>query len=103
MTRARLPESDIAYSCKRLLEAVGASVYTLSQGRKTRQSAGLPDCYVLHPQWGAFWLELKQPGGKQSLAQMKFEERCQAAKVPYVVARSVAELQGYLRLRGVIA
>lgn len=96
-------ETDIQYSCARLLEACGAWVYCLSQGRPTRQSAGLPDLWVMHPKLGAFWLELKAPHGNQSTAQARFEERCVAAKVPYVLARSVAELQGYLRLRGLIA
>lgn len=96
-------ETDIQYSCKRLLEAVGFWCGSLSQGRKTRQSAGMCDIIALHPRHGVLFLECKQRGGTQSLAQIKFEARCQAAKVPYVVARSVAELQGYLRLRGLIA
>lgn len=96
-------ETDIQYGCKHLLEALGASVYALSQGRATRQSAGLPDLYVLHPRLGGLWVECKRTGGVQSAAQEKFEDRCVQAGVPYVVARSVAELQGYLRLRGLLA
>lgn len=102
MSGALERESDIQYSCSRLLEACGAWVYRLSQGRQTRQSAGLPDLYVLHAKLGAFWVECKQPHGNQSTAQVRFQERCTAAKVPYVLARSVAELQGYLRLRGLL-
>jgi hypothetical protein len=96
-------ESDIQYGCKRLLEAVGFWCGSLSQGRKTRQSAGLPDVIALHPQHGVLFVEAKQRTGVQSAAQQKFEQRCVAAGVPYVVARSVAELQGYLRLRGLLA
>lgn len=76
---------------------------SLSQGRSTRQSAGLPDVIALHPRHGVLFLEVKQSRGVQSSAQEKFEARCVQAGVPYVVARSVAELQGYLCLRGVIA
>jgi hypothetical protein len=95
-------EADVQYGCKRVLEACGAWVYTLSQGRTTRQSAGLPDLFVLHPRLGAVWVECKQLGKQQSDAQVKFEERCAAAKMAYVVARSVAELQGFLRLKGLV-
>ena len=95
-------ESDVQYACKRLLEATGWWCYALSQGRRTRQSAGLPDLYALHPQHGALWLECKQARGAQSPAQVKFQERCVQAQVPYVVARSVAELEAYLRLQKLV-
>lgn len=96
-------ETDVQYGCRHLLEATGWWTYALSQGRVTRQSAGLPDLLCLHPQAGIMLLEVKAPHGNQSTAQVRFQERCTAAKVPYVLARSVAELQGYLRLRGLIA
>lgn len=95
-------ESDVQYGCRRLLEATGWWTYSLSQGRVTRQSAGLPDLLCLRPQTGIVLLEVKAPHGNQSTAQVRFEERCVAAKVPYVIVRSVAELQGYLRLRGLL-
>src|SRR5207245_622849 len=51
-----LRESDVQLAIRRLLESVGYWTYALSQGRQTRQSAGLPDLYALHPRKGAVWI-----------------------------------------------
>jgi hypothetical protein len=96
-------ESDVQYELRTWLDATAWWTYSLAQGRATRQSAGLPDLLCLRPHTGILLLEAKARTGVQSAAQAKFEARCVAAGVPYVVARSVAELQGYLRLKGIIA
>lgn len=102
-------ESDIQYSCTKLLEAVGCVVVSfrsLHSAKKARpkQFRGVPDLKVFAPrQRLAFWLELKRPGEVLSEAQRMFKQIAEQCQEGYVVARSVAELQGYLRLRGVIA
>src|SRR5690349_16309807 len=96
-------ESDVLYSVRTLLEAVGFSCYRLAQGRMTRQSAGLPDLYALHPTKGALWVECKRPDGRRSAAQSLFAARCIRAGVGYVCCSKLETMQAYLTQQGIIA
>jgi hypothetical protein len=61
--------------CIDLFRAAGGTVYKLSQPRRTMQSEGLPDLYVLFPRRGlGFWFEVKRPGAELRPAQQQFRE-----------------------------
>ncbi len=67
-------EDEIQLATKRALELLGFDVYDLSQGRKTRQTAGLADLYVVG--YGrCAWAEMKTAKGTQSDDQKTFGER----------------------------
>lgn len=66
-------EEQIQLAIRRALEALGFTVYDLSQGRPTRQTPGLADLYVVG-QGRCAWVEVKRPGGRQSAGQRSFEE-----------------------------
>lgn len=51
--------------------------------------AGVADLIILH-QGRAYALEVKARGGKQSPAQITFEENCREAGVPYACADNIA-------------
>lgn len=53
--------------------------------------AGVADLLVWWPK-GLGYMEVKTGSGKQSEAQKKFEERCQAAGIPYHLVRSVKDV-----------
>ena len=95
-------ETDVTYEIRTLLEALDCAVYSLSQGRTTRQSAGLPDLWVMHPKTGGFWIEVKAPDGRLREHQSLFADRCKRCNVGYVCASSLAIVQAYLEARGVI-
>jgi hypothetical protein len=73
----------------RLMEALGFTVWRMSQPRATKQSAGLPDRFYTHPAKGiaVFW-EAKRPGGKQREAQKAFQSDVEACRIAYVVGPS---------------
>ena len=52
---------------------------------------GVADLVVWLPGGRVMYMEIKTPTGKQSPAQVKFQARCEAAGIPYAVARSVEE------------
>jgi hypothetical protein len=82
-------EIDIQYEIRTFLEALGVACYSLSQGRHTRQSAGLPDLWVMHPKLGGVWLEIKAPNGRRSAAQTVFADRCARSRVQHLFASSL--------------
>src|SRR5690348_11227230 len=96
-------ESDVQYAVKALLSAVGFDCYSLSQGRTTRQSAGLPDLIGLHPTRGVLFVECKRPDGRRSAAQSLFAARCIRAGVGYVCCSKLETMQAYLTQEGIIA
>ena len=67
-----------------LYRSVGCCVYSTQQTRASRQALGLPDLYVVHPA-GAWWHEVKRPGGKQSPVQVAFQHTVERAGVVYVL------------------
>jgi len=96
-------ELDVQYEVRTFLEALGCAVYALSQGRATRQSAGLPDLWVLHPRLGGVWIEVKAPGGRRSAAQTTFAERCAQAHVPHLFASSLEPVRRLCAAAGLLA
>src|SRR5213594_3167441 len=102
MRQELLRESDVQLSVRRLLESVGYHCYALSQGRATRQSAGLPDLYGLHPTKGAVWVECKRPGGTLSEAQILFADRCAQSGVGYLCCSSLEAAHAFLWTTGLL-
>jgi len=99
-----LRETAVQYAAKRLFESVGAWVYSLSQGRHTRQSAGLCDLIVLLPRsLGVVFVECKRPGARLREHQSVFADRCQQAGVGYVCCSSMETVHAYLERLGLIA
>lgn len=69
MVKRQLEETTQAHGTD-LLELAGYDVTDFSQGRKTRQTEGIPDQYCRHPELRNFWLEWKRPGGRPSRDQL---------------------------------
>lgn len=85
-----------------LLRQLGCHVCTLSQGRSTRQSPGLADCYVFPPGGRApFWYEAKTKTGVHSGKQQEFQRRCAEGGVAYVLG-GVAEVSTHLQQIGLL-
>lgn len=71
--------------------AFGCVVYWLSQARETKQTAGLGDLYVIHRRRReAWWHETKTLSGKQSSAQVDFENWNREAGITVVVGGILA-------------
>lgn len=126
---AKVPtEREVHYEVKRAYEAVGCFVANLAQGYRpggkrhatTRQTKGIPDLYIIPPlrfdhavrypdtpygrRYGRlqpWWMEVKRPGGKQSLDQKAFQVMCDERGVGYVLG-GVAEALDYMRKIGLI-
>jgi hypothetical protein len=74
--RERIPddrtEAQVQLAIRRAAELLGYEAFDLSQGRPTRQPAGIPDLYV-RGHGRRVWIEVKRPhGGKLSEAQHQF-------------------------------
>ena len=95
-------ETDVQLAIRRLFESVGYHVWSLSQGRQTRQSAGLPDLYALHPTKGAVWVECKRPGGQLSEAQQLFADRCAQSGVGYLCCSNLEAAHAFLWTQGLL-
>ena len=54
------------------------------------QVNGVPDLCVFTTR-GVVYLEVKDHKGKQSEAQIKFQEKCEEYNIPYFVVRSARE------------
>jgi hypothetical protein len=51
---------------------------------------GLPDLILFTPKM--YFIEVKSPQGKQSLHQVKFQELCRQANIPYILAHSLEDV-----------
>jgi hypothetical protein len=56
---------------------------------------GVADLIVWWP-WGIGYVEVKTPVGVQSEAQKKFQARCIDHGIPYILVRSVSDVERYL-------
>ena len=61
---------------------------------------GAADILFIHQGVVAF-IEVKTPRGKQSKAQIEFQDRCVENMVPYAVVRGVGDVQAFLTDLGV--
>lgn len=55
------------------------------------QFLGIPDLLLFTPKM--YFIECKAPGGRQSPHQTTFQELCNNANIPYILARSVGDVQ----------
>ncbi|MDK1102522.1 MAG: hypothetical protein QGD93_02695 [Actinomycetota bacterium] len=79
-------EDQIQEAGRKALALLGFTVYSFSQGRKTRQTEGIADTYVAG--WGrTTWAEWKTVNGIQSDDQVAFEKIVTANGAEYHVWR----------------
>lgn len=78
-------EKEEQHECYKVFRAFGCTVWNLSQARETKQTPGLGDAFITHPDRGlAFWWETKrQVGGGHSPAQLEFRRHCLDGRVMY--------------------
>lgn len=89
-------EDTIQLATKRDLESLGFVVYDLSQGRKTRQTPGLADLFVVG-HGVTVWGEMKTRTGVQSEAQASFERNVVANGGTYLIWRHESEAVEWAR------
>ena len=96
--RRQRPEEDLRQHVMRLLRWKHWHVYSLSQPRASKQTAGLPDVIAFKGACAPLFIECKAPRGTQSEAQQLLEQLCAATegKVRYLVVRSAADLAAQL-------
>lgn len=96
-------EIDVQADVVRAYEAVGCRVVSFSQGRRTRQTVGIPDlkiyCARLRLTW---WMEVKAGDGKQRSAQRAFQAMVETCGETYVLGGLDAALVQLRRL-GLVA
>jgi hypothetical protein len=84
-------EDDVQVRIAHIYAAVGCFVVWFSQKRRTGQTPGIPDLYVIHPTKGAWWHEVKRAkGSRVRPAQAEFRKCCLAANVPHVIGDAEA-------------
>jgi len=99
----RTREKEEQAECVKIYRAHGCLVYSTSQYRPSKVSAGIPDLLVFSSRVHAFWFhEVKRAvGGEQAPAQREFQEYCEQCRIRYVLGdRSAA--WSILRETGVI-
>jgi len=62
---------------------------------------GLADLTAVSPDGRTLWIEVKTPNGRLSEHQEKFRDEILIRKGEYLVARSVEDVEEYLKLTGV--
>lgn len=98
----RPTEKQVVARLMYLYKAVGCvKIASTQQTRRSRQTVGLPDLYLLHPRIGGWWHEAKRPGGKQTPEQRAFQECCDLCNVGYVLG-GYDEALNFLRGRGLV-
>lgn len=89
-------EKEIQSDVRRKYMAFGCEVYSTSQARASKVSAGIPDLIVFHPASMRAWLhEVKAPRGVVSPAQLVFWELATMCNWKYLlggVAAAEAQL-----------
>lgn len=88
-------ESEVEQQCDRLAERLGYRAIRLSQRRRSRIHAGLPDRRYQGPR-GAVFFEVKPADGKLSTAQFDF-------LIAELGAGEVASVGGFLELQEIFA
>jgi hypothetical protein len=92
MTR-KAPEKAVQRAVTKALKTLGFHISDLSQPRASMQTPGLPDLFAMHAGWKvAFWVEVKAPGGKLSVAQEAWHREAHASGVRVMTVDSVAAL-----------
>lgn len=88
-------EAEVQLAIRRAAELLGYEAFDLSQGRPTRQPAGIPDLYV-RGHGRRVWIEVKRPhGGKLSEHQHRFIASELGNGGEAIVARSVEDFMDW--------
>jgi hypothetical protein len=90
--RANVLEKEEQRECVKIYRAHGCVVYSTSQARASKVSAGIPDLLVFAPRVGVFFVhEIKRSaGGVPSSAQAEFQSLCFGCGVRYVIGDRAA-------------
>jgi len=82
---ARVLENKEQLEVRKRFHVCGFESWNLSQARRSKQTPGLADLWLMHVERGvALWWETKrQVGGKHSPAQLRFAAGVRACKVGY--------------------
>lgn len=79
-------EDDVVYAGDRLMQSLGFVPIRLSQKRRSKVTAGVPDRYYIHPRRKlALWWEAKSVRGSARPEQLQFQELCRSAGVHHVL------------------
>ncbi len=95
-------ERDVQREIVTLFRGLGCRVYSLSQARRSNQTAGLPDLWVFCPRKHVgFWFEVKAAWGKPSEEQETFADSCRVCRVHHAIgglaeARTLAKALGLM-------
>lgn len=93
MSGRATPEKALDAAVTRVLRLFGFSITRLQQTRASRQTAGVPDLYVVHTGYRiTAWLELKAPKGRVSRTQAAWHATVAAAGGQVAVVHDVDEL-----------
>ena len=83
-----------------------AGFRTLRMGARMKREgmrAGMADLGIMLPAGRIAWLELKTAkGGRQSIQQKAFQQRCARLGHPYAIVRSMDEAKKILKLWGAL-
>lgn len=96
------PEAKTQKRIVDALETLGCHVSKFDQGRRTRQTPGIPDLLVMHPDWGiSCWVEVKRPdGGRLRGSQKAWHAIARQSGQRVIVARGVDEVVEALESHG---
>lgn len=75
--REPIPETSVQQQMKTGVTIAGFHFLDFSQGRETRQTEGIPDTFVFHPEWRcSSWVEIKRPyiKGVQTQGRLSWEQ-----------------------------
>ena len=105
-----MSENAIQKQVQDFLKASGLFYMRLQSGMVKVRGAWMHLCptgtadLVVYPSRGfqVGWIEMKQLKGKQRESQVEFQAKAEAAGHPYLVARSVEDVQAWLRDRRAI-
>lgn len=94
-------EDDVVAEGDRIMQSLGFVPIRLSQKRRSKVTAGVPDRHYIHPRRKlAVWWEAKATRGQARPEQRQFLELCQQAGVNHVLG-GLDELRAWLTLQRV--
>ena len=97
-----LRESEVKQEITALLKRIGWQVWSTSDGRKSRNTPGLPDMWCMASNGRPpFWVEVKSETGKPSPEQESFAALCHHAGTGYVMG-GVTQVLAYLKKIGAL-
>jgi hypothetical protein len=88
--KVALPSAIVVHPLNNPRSAVAGA-----KAKRMGMLAGAPDLIIIH--YGKmFCIEVKTQKGRQSPAQVAFQERCTEHGVPYCIARGIGDVQSFL-------